>query len=149
MQHFEQLPTITFTPEDIALQPALVKNVFYTLDIIIQDQNYIELYVIEGTKRLDNISYELYESTDHWWILAKINSITDIIFDLPVDEELLQNVAMDRTLEIYATIDDVGAMTYYLEQFDLLVAENDDKRKINIIKPSYMGLVITQIVKSL
>lgn len=151
MQHFENLPTIDFTPLDLSLPTAKLKNLFYTLNIIIQDQNYIELYVISGTKRLDNISYELYDTTDHWWILAKINNITDIIYDLPVDEEVLQRIALDRTLaqDEYTTIEDIGAMAYYLTQFEALVEENDSKRQINIIKPSYMGLVITEIVKSL
>ena len=118
---------------------------------IYQDNNFIELYVIEGTKRLDNISYELYGTTDYWWIIAKINSINDIIFDLPIHEEILQKVAIDRTLaqDDYDTLDDVGALDYYIEQFEEIVEENDAKRQINIIKPIYMGSVITEIVKSL
>ncbi len=152
MKHFENLPTITYSPTNLETTVEM-KNLFYTLDIIIQNNNFIELYVIEGVKRLDNISYELYDTTEHWWILAKINSINDIIFDLPLEEEVLRKIAEDRTLNIdeggFSSLEDPDALDYYIEQFEILVEENDNKRQINVIKPVYIGNVLTEIVKSL
>jgi len=150
MEHFDQLPTITYTPSNEA-ETVKMKNLFLTLNLNITDEDFIQLYVIEGIKRLDTISYELYNSTEHWWIIAKLNNITDIIFDLPIEEDILQKVALDRTLAQpeYDDLEDPGALDYYIEQFEILVTENDDKRKINVIKPEYMGTLLTEIVKSL
>ncbi len=152
MQYFQNLPTINYAPTNLETT-ASMKNIFYTLELIVKNNNFIKLYFIEGFKRLDTISYELYETTDHWWLLAKLNEINDIIFDLPVHEELLQKVALDRTLSSdggnFTTINDTGAMSYYINEFESLVIENDNKRQISVIKPAYLSEVITQIVKSL
>jgi len=149
MQHFTYIPIITHQPTDITLPSAEMRNLFQVLELVVNSPNVIQLYVIEGIKRLDNISYELYGSTEHWWILAKLNNIHDIIFDLPIDEEVLQKVSMDRTLIQYNDISDSGAMDYYITQFEDLVSENDSKRPINIIKPEYLGTILTEIVKNL
>lgn len=152
MQHFENLPTITYTPSNVD-STASMKNIFNTLEFTINNNNFVELYVIEGIKRLDSISFELYDTTEYWWILAKLNSINNIIYDLPIDEGVLRNVATDRTLDAdqggFSSLDDTGAMEYYIGQFEKLVEENDSKRQINVIKPIYMGDVITEIIKSL
>jgi hypothetical protein len=150
MEHFENLPTITYSPSNSDIT-AEMKNLFFTLDLTVQDNNSVQLYVIEGVKRLDNISYELYNSTEHWWIIAKLNNITDIIFDLPISEDILQKIALDRTLdqESFDSIDDPGALDYYIEQFEELVLENDNKRQISVIKPSYMNNILTEIIKTL
>ena len=157
MKHFANIPSVVYEPSNLTDITASMKNLFYTLEITIGNSNFIDLYTIEGIKRLDNISFELYDTTEHWWILAKINNIDDIIYDLPIDEEVLQKVAEDRTLAltddndniVYADMEASGALDYYLAQFEILVEENDNKRQINIIKPEYMGAVITEIVKSL
>lgn len=147
MKHFVNLPDIEFTPDD--LDSATMKNLFYVLKLNVQDSEIVDLYNITGVKRIENISYELYGTTDYWWIIAKMNNINDIIFDLPISEEVLQQLAMDETLEQYEAIDDEGAMEYYVEQFEILVEENDSKRHLNVINPSAIGSVITEIAKSL
>lgn len=162
MLHFKNIPTIEYSPSNID-ETVTMKNLFFTLNLYIENENTLQLYLIDGDKRLDAISQELYGSTEHWWLLAKLNNINDIIFDLPLSEEVLQRVAEDRTLDPlqggFTTLDDiagsssnditVSAMEYYIEQFEELVVENDNKRQIQVIRPQYIGDILTEIIKNL
>jgi hypothetical protein len=153
MKYFSNLPTIDYLPGNLT-NSTKMKNIFITLNVILSDQDiYTELYRIEGIKRLDTISYELYKKTDYWWLIARINNIKDIIFDMPLDEEILHLIAKDRTKIVFGSevilSENLDAMDYYIEQVQELIIENDEKRTIKVIKPAYIGAVLTAIIKSL
>ncbi len=152
MQYFSNLPTLEYTISSIS-STAKMKNIFFHLNIILDDNEFIDIYRIDGIKRLDTISFELYNKTDYWWILALLNKIDDIIFDLPISEEILYLIAKDRTKKIYG--DDVNlntnteAMNYYISQVEILILENDNKRIIKVINPLYIGTVLSEVIKSI
>jgi len=152
LQYFSNLPTLEYTISSIS-STAKMKNIFFHLNIILDDNEFIDIYRIDGIKRLDTISFELYNKTDYWWILALLNKIDDIIFDLPISEEILYLIAKDRTKKIYG--DDVNlntnteAMNYYISQVEILILENDNKRIIKVINPLYIGTVLSEVIKSI
>ena len=148
MRYFENLPIVNYDSDDTEVM-AKLRNIFYRLEIYNLEDEYTRIYRIDGDKRLDTISQELYGTPHYWWIIAIINNIQDIIFDLPLEEDLLHQVATDRTLAIYANLAVEGALTYRSTQVDELIAENDEKRFIKIVRAEYMGRVIAQILKSL
>lgn len=146
MNYFENLPSIEYSFTDVD-QLVKMRNIFNYLDLSFISTSVTKLYRINGTSRLDLISHELYGTADYWWIIALLNNIQDIIFDLPVDEALLREIASRKMLEVYNTILDSGALSYFNTVFDTLVLENDAKRKILVIDRSYIGRVITEIMK--
>jgi hypothetical protein len=148
MLYFEHLPVINYDSADTE-EIAKLRNLFFRLDITNIDKDYTRIYRINGESRLDLISQELYGTTDYWWIIALINNIHDIIFDLPLNEELLKQVATDRTLAVYPALTSPGALAYWTEQVEELVLENDEKRLINVISQQHIGKIITEILKSI
>jgi hypothetical protein len=146
MNYFNSLPTISY---EINGTPTQMKNLFYYLNISSITDEILTIYRINGTKRLDQISYELYNTTDYWWILALINEIQDIIFDLPVTDEILRDITSSLVAEKFTNIVTVEALDYYDIKLDELTIDNDSKRIIKIIDKSYIGRVISEINKSL
>lgn len=148
MFYFDNLPIVNYDSADTE-EMAKLRNIFYRLSISELRDDYTRFYRIDGNKRLDNISQELYGTPHYWWILAFVNNIQDIIFDMPLNEELLQQVATDRTITEYGSLVAPGALVYRAEQLEELVAENDDKRKIRVVNKAHIGRVISEILKSL
>jgi hypothetical protein len=148
MLYFEHLPILNYDSLD-SEELAKMRNIFFRLDIKNINEDWTRFYRINGIQRLDTISYELYGTTDYWWIICLINDIHDIIFDIPVEEELIQQVATDRTLALYPALTSPGALTYRSEQLEKLVSENDEKRLIRVVNPANIGKIITAILKSL
>jgi hypothetical protein len=144
MQYFENLEILNYSIPNYP--DAKLRNIFNTLKLDI-DEDFIQTYRIDGVKRLDQISYELYETTNYWWIIALMNDINDIIFDIPVSDEALMEAAKKKTLEEYETIED--GMDYYLELYEQYQEDNESKRVIEVVIPSYISKVITEIVRSL
>jgi hypothetical protein len=144
MQYFENLEILNYSIPNYP--DAKLRNIFNTLKLDI-DEDFIQTYRIDEVKRLDQISYELYETTNYWWIIALLNDINDIIFDIPVSDEVLMEAAKKKTLEEYETIE--AGMDYYLELYEQYQEVNESKRVINVVIPSYISRVITEIVRSL
>jgi hypothetical protein len=148
MLYFESLPSIEYNFTDVN-QTIKMKNIFYQLQLDIDLRTFTRFYRIDGFKRIDTISFELYNSTEYWWIIALLNNINDIIFDLPVDDNMLRQIAMNLTLEKYDDIEEVEALNYYLSVFDNEQLKNDDKRLISVVNTEHMGQVISEILKRL
>lgn len=137
MKFFELLPTINYDNQ------YSIKNLFwkyYFPDDI--DPIYLTTYRISEGQCLESISYELYEDSSLWWLLAILNDIRDVIFDMPLDEEALQDMAKDLS-----TVDDVLDLSLYSTNYDTLTDENDDKRVIRVIKPEFIQKILTEIVR--
>lgn len=146
MKYFKNIPEINYYFSDIS-EFVKLKNLFYYLNMNFITEDVIKYYRISGVKRIDQISEEVYGTTEYWWLLCLINDIQDVIFDLPLDEEILYKVANDRMLKLYTNSDVDGAMAYYVEQVDELIKENDDKRLIKIVTENHLNQVITEILK--
>jgi len=121
----------------------LFKNIFYkyNLDTPI-DEKYLKVYSIADGETLEGISYELYDDTIYFWTIIIINGIFDPIFDLPLPEEAIQQIARENS-----TINGILDIALYSTNYDILTDENDAKRNIKVIKPGYLGQFLTQIIK--
>lgn len=147
MKYFINLPEIEYVFSDVD-QIIKMKNIFYKLNLNITSDS-VKFYKIKEIKRIDTISFELYGTVEYWWIISLLNNIQDVIFDLPVGDELLQQIAMRTTLEEYTLITDPGAIEFYSSVLDELIIENDSKRKIWIVKPSYISEVVSKLIRAI
>lgn len=137
MKFFELLPRITYDSQyDI-------RNLFYKYyfpnDI---DPIYLTTYRISDGESLESISHELYEDSSLWWLLAILNDIRDVIFDLPLDEDAIQEMAKDLS-----TINLVLDLSLYSTNYDTLTDENNDKRVIRVVRPEFIQKILTEIVR--
>lgn len=131
MDYFKQLPSINYGNTYIANITQL-----YMLTENIDDR-FLADYEINGIKSLEEISLEVYNTTEHWWIIALINNITDVIFDIPIDDQIIRDIAADISTTEIEKIDNI----------ELLLNENDDKAVIKILDPSKINEFLTKITK--
>jgi hypothetical protein len=115
------------------IQPVRVtlSNIFEKIDLIVDFKKDIlnfEPYVISETERIENVSYEYYGTSDHWWVVAIFNNIKNMFTDWPMSEAQLATFAdtlYDNGNGLYTK------NTYY----ELLFERNETKRNILLPKP--------------
>lgn len=99
------------------------------------DTQYYNTYWIQDGETPELLSYKFYGTTDYWWTILLFNDIYDPFFDWPLSDESI------RTLTLKLISDD----SEYTEKYDELVAENDAKKEIKILKKG----AILKIIRTL
>jgi len=162
MKYFENIPNVVYKPDDTE-DSAILKNLFFKYVMNIDGINLFQKYIITEVKRLDQISYELYGTTEHWWIIALMNDIQDIIFDLPISTEILHLIAKDYIVDLEATettegenyyLDEDGSiseigMPYFITEFERIEVLNEEKRVITVVRPNEIYKVLTLISENI
>ena len=136
MKYFDLIPNVTFDDGTVA------KNLNYKFKLQTLSDDYVMTYRIKDGECLESICKDLYDDASLWWVLSTINDIRDVIFDLPITEETIQRFTKDMSTE-----NNVLNMTAFAENYDMLVAENDEKRTIKVIKPNLMQQIVKQIIR--
>ena len=137
MKYFDFLPTITYDGE------YTVKNLFYKYYFSEPIPNeYLYNYTLQDDETLESMSYEVYGDPVYWWLLAMINDIRDVIFEMPLNSTILQKIATDMS-----TTGGVLDLIEFSTNYDDLEIENDAKRNIKILKSEYLNNVLTNIIR--
>ena len=136
MKYFTLLPKIT-SGLDIYIN--LNWKIKFQVEI---DNSFVMTYRVQENESLESICNDFYNDSSLWWILAIINDFRDIIFEMPLNEEVIQ--AMAKNL---STINGNINTELYLTNYDLLSIENDAKRSIKIIKPEMLQGIVREFVK--
>jgi hypothetical protein len=119
------------------------KNIFYKYNLNTPiDEKYLKVYSMADGETLEGISYALYDDTIYFWTIMIVNGIFDPIFDLPLPEEAIQQIAREKS-----TINGILNISLYSTNYDILTDENDVKRNIKVIKPGYLGQFLTEIIR--
>ena len=136
MKFFKLLPKINY-------EEYKIRNLFYKFYFLIDIPNkYLYQYIIKDNENLESISFDIYNDSAYWWLLAIINDIRDIIFDLPLDVITLQKIATSES-----SPEGVLDLNLFSIAYDILEIENDLKRNIKILKPEFLNTVIGNIIK--
>lgn len=134
MKYFQNLDKITYDNGEYA-----VRDIFDRVLIDNISEDYISYYnVSEGHKQLYLISYELYRTVEHWWVLALLNKTFDLFYDMQLDTDTIQNI-------VETQVDGADVIAMYNE----IDTENREKQYIKIIKPSKINEVIAKVVSEL
>lgn len=138
MRYFNLIPTIDYAGDQ-------AENLFYKLflDTEIPEQ-YISSYILKDWESLEDVSLYIYNDPIYWWVIAIMNNIHDVIFDLPIPQDSLSEMAKDL-----ATIDSVFNQTLFIEIYDELEIENDSKRNIKVLKGEYLNKFLSDVVRSI
>lgn len=138
MKFFNFLPKI-FYDNDIYE----IRNLFYKFYFseTISDE-YLYSYILKDNESLESLSFDIYNDSSFWWILALINNIRDIIFDLPLTSSTLQKIATEES-----SPGGVLDLVLFSENYDKLEISNDEKRNIKILKPEFLNECIANIIK--
>ena len=119
------------------------KNLFYKYHLATAiEEKYLQVYKITDGETLEDISNELYGDPEHFWTIIIVNDMLDPIFDLPLPEESIQEIARDMS-EVDGVVDD----TLYATNYDTLTEENDQKRNIKVIRPAFLSSFLTEMIR--
>ena len=93
---------------------------------------------------LESVAFEEYSDAELYWVLVIINDIRDMIWDLPVPDEVLQTIAKQMTIDSEGSLD----LIVYGENYDALQTENDEKRKIKVLKSDFINEFLSDVLKN-
>lgn len=121
------------------LQPVKVtiKNLFEQSKIVQDYKTQVTTftkYRIQDKEKLEDISYNLYETVDFWWIIAIFNGIKNPFYDLPLSEE--QIVVLASTL---AEREGKYPEAVY---YKLIAADNEERREILAPKKEHIPNIV-------
>lgn len=122
-----------------------VRNIFnkYILDDPIEDK-FLFTKTMQEHETLESVAFDEYGDAELFWILVIINDIRDMIFDLPLPDDVLQTIAREMTIDSEGFLDLVVFGTNY----DALQAENDDKRKIKVLKSEFVNEFMSDALRN-
>ena len=137
MKYFKLLPVISYGNAEL-------RNIFnkYVLQDAIEPK-YLFTRLLSDNESLEDIAYDEYGDAELWWVLAIINDIRDVVFDLSIDEDSLQIIAREMS-----TTDGILDTILYIENYELLQAENDLKRNLKILKDEFINQFLSDILKA-
>lgn len=137
MKYFKLLPVIPYGNAEL-------RNIFnkYVLQTPIEAK-YLFTRLLKDDETLEDIAYDEYGNPELWWVLAIINDIRDVVFDLSIDEDALQTIAKEMS-----TTDGVLDTTLYIRNYELLQVENDLKRNLQILKDEFINQFLSDILRA-
>lgn len=137
MKYFTFLPIIQYDNDIYTIRNLFFKPYFFE-DI---PNKYLYQYTIKDGENLESISFDVFNDSSYWWILAMINDIRDIIFDLPLESSTLQKIASSQSM-VGGELD----LILFSENYDVLETENDLKRNLKILKPIYLNTILNELI---
>jgi hypothetical protein len=122
-----------------------VRNIFnkYILDDPIDDK-YLFTKNLQDHETLESVAFDEYGDSELFWVLVIINDIRDMIFDLPLQDDVLQTIARQMTIDSEGFLD----LIVYGTNYDALQTENDNKRKIQVLKSDFVNEFLSDALKN-
>lgn len=101
MLYFDSLPIIEYGVDKIR---DIFKNVVITNS---PSDDWYNVYQLSDNETLYDVSLKLYGTVDYWWLLAIINNIKDIHYDIYMNDNMLQKLSKDtQVLSFTDTVSD-------------------------------------------
>lgn len=138
MNYFELLPII-------ANGDNTVRNIFnkYILSNPLKDE-FLYTHLLTEGQTLEDVAFEEYSDSSLYWVLVIINDLRDMVFDLPLADDVLQTIAKQMTIDSEGSLD----LIVYGTNYDALQAENDDKRAIKVLKSDFVNEFLSDVLKN-
>jgi hypothetical protein len=136
MKYFSLFPKMTHGDFE-------VRNIFnkYILTTPLEDK-YLYIKNLGDHDTLESVAFEEYADSSLFWVLVIINDIRDMIFDLPLSDAVLQTIAKEMTLASAGFLD----LTLFGVNYDALQAENDEKRKLKVLKSDFVNEFLSDVL---
>ncbi len=138
MKYFDLLPIIShgdFQVRDIYNKFILQYDI---------DEEYLYTHIMLEHETLESIAFDEYGDPELYWVLVIINDIRDMIFDLPLPDDVLQTIARQMTEDTEGYLD----LVVYATNYDALQTENDEKRAIKVLKSDWVNDFLANALKN-
>lgn len=119
------------------------KNIFHKFNLRTDiEDKFLQIYNISDGESLEDISFVMYDDPIYYWIIIIINNINDPIYDLPLPEDTIQEIARNNSI-----VDGEVDIALYSTNYDDLTEENDSKRNIKVLKREYLSKFLTEMIR--
>lgn len=128
MAYFNRLPIGTYNNNkniDLHKKLVLAKPL---------EQDWIMSYDLKDGETLLDVSYNLYNTVDYWWLLSLINSFDDVHYDTFIKDDILQKLAKQLQVIELAS------------QFDYILFPPNCKVEYDVQGKTYTGTVIRKYI---
>jgi len=131
-----------FLTQKISYNGTTVTDIFKRFRFIEQFKRsskfYFDYYVKDG-ETPESIAHNQYGSTNWWWIVLIFNEIHHPFFDWVLTHEQIENYAKYQV----PNWEEDGAS--YLAAISTITTENDNRRKIKLLRAEYLDTVIKNL----
>lgn len=125
--------------------------------------DYLKINIVDSDTP-ERLSLKVYGTQDYWWLICAANNVVDPFYDwLMTDDEIImycEKVYGDDGMNDIHHYEDDEFNVYEFDASDLNpitnlehhIHENDKKRRVNIVKPEFLGQLETELnlyIKSL
>jgi len=150
MSYFKNFPTIThnnYKIKDISIR--LIVKDYVKRNLV----TYETIYFNESNT-LEQLAYDYYGNSNLHWIIMLVNDIVDPFYDLPLSQKEIKDYTVSKYNNIYdihhyelsdgsivpeGTLNSIPVTNLEYEE-----KENEKKRNIKIIDPSFIKQILTE-----
>ena len=165
MSFFKQFPRTAYIIDDTAINiPDIFRRV--AANSLIDNMTIMNLYDIQDAERPEHISYDVYGTTDYYWVILIANNIIDPYHDWPKSTTDLRQFAeqkygaanLGKIHHYVSTANEKIRVDYDETKFNAGTIGsisnmrheeivNEEKRRIKIPKPEYVAEIAGQFRK--
>ncbi len=129
MKYFRLIPKITHGELE-------VRDIFkkYILEVPI-DPKFTYTKSLSDWETLESVANDEYNDPELYWVLVILNDIRDMIFDLPLPDSAIQEIARAMATDENDQLD----LLAFSQAYDELQDEQNVKRKIRVLKGTFIN----------
>lgn len=138
MKYFEQFETLNINDNNF-------RDLFFRVVSTSISEEQITIYTLSDYETIKDLSYGFYGSVDYWWVIAILNNVYDLNFDWVLTNEEINTIAKEKATDESGEVN----TTDFLNYFDELVSQNDEKREVKLLQKTYINDFITDFIAQL
>lgn len=158
MAYFEYFPMLSYSldgGETRFLVPDIMRRVKFS-DIMLEHSSFFSEYYLQDSDNYESLAFNIYGDANLHWIILMANNIVDPLGEFPKSANDLEAFCIKKYGSLAAAykphhyvnsdglaVDSNYPSAYPVSNFEYESELNEAKRKIRIVKPEYVGQLIT------
>lgn len=121
-----------------------VRDIFkkYILDDPI-DLKHLFTKTMRDHETLESVALDEYGDPELYWVLVIINDIRDMVFDMPLPDSAIQEIARAMATDENGQLD----LFEFSLAYDQLQDEQNEKRKIKVLKSAFINQFLSDALR--
>ncbi|WP_298751823.1 hypothetical protein [uncultured Arcobacter sp.] len=100
---------------EITINGVTYDDLFEAYKVLNISDDLIEYYVMNDGDSLESVVYAKYGKAEYWWLLAILNNINDLVYDIPLDSETLIRSINNETQSLFSDSLEKNTKNYLIE----------------------------------
>lgn len=121
MNYFENLPIVNINDQEF-------RNIFQRIVVDYVKEEQLFKYQINDYETLPSIANKNYGSVHYWWVIALLNNIYDINYDIPLSSQQIESLAQKMAYEY-------GFASSLVQSATLSIPAGSTSREISFLNP--------------